>query len=99
MLKGEKAVMIRAFRKWADSDKMLLTDCYRKPSVAKQNAYYYCVRKMLEHNGRDIRIFSHNGFNFSVGFIGMYEGREAFFYITHSYDRVFPFVNTPDEYM
>lgn len=65
-----------------------LSDVYTTWSYAKDKAYRYCRELFAEYEGEDFRILGANVNTFSVGFIGKYEGKKAFFYITKSYDRV-----------
>lgn len=45
-----------------------LTEAYKRPSVAKQNAFYYCEKLCKRFNGWNLRITSVNCFTFSVVF-------------------------------
>lgn len=65
-----------------------LSDCYAKCSEAKEAAFDYCLQLFRDYNGRDLKITGYNTTTFSVAFYGEYNGRQAFFYITRSYDRV-----------
>lgn len=65
-----------------------LRECYKTYSYAKEKALNYCYDLMKKYNGYGGFIISYNIFNFTFGFIGEYEGKKAFFYITKDYDRV-----------
>ena len=65
-----------------------LSDVYTTWSGKKEKAYRYCRDLFAEYEGEEFRIIGANVNTFSVGFVGKYEGKKAFFYITKSYDRV-----------
>lgn len=73
---------------YLNSNKRRLSDCYAHNSVAKDRAYSYCLELKHKYMGDDLRIIGYNMNKFSVGFIGWYNDRIAFFYITSDYDRV-----------
>lgn len=62
LIKGKKAEYY--VNQWMHSDKRVLTDCYKRPSIAKQRAYLDCCDKMLEMGGFDDTILSHNSMTF-----------------------------------
>ena len=65
-----------------------LRDCYDRPSEAKEAAYDYCLDLCNRYNcSYNYTIMGYNTFSFSFGFAGEINGKEAFFYITKSYDR------------
>ena len=87
-MKHAKTETLRqAYRKYKISDNQCLADCYRSCSNEKQKAYEYCIRKEIEYCGYNGRIVGYNTFSFTFGFIGEINGKEAFFYITPTYDR------------
>ena len=93
MLVCNTKTMRNAYEMYKRSTKTYLHECYAKPSHAKQEAYNYCKRRWYQYNGvidsdTFIRILGYNCMQFSVGFIGTYNERPAFFYITRTYDRV-----------
>ena len=77
----------QAYRNYCRSYNYDLYDCYEQPSRAKREAMDYCARLMEENNGKALKIIGYNTMTFSVGFIGVIDGKEAFIYITKSYDR------------
>lgn len=64
-----------------------LNEVYSRYSQAKQAAYDYCMNLVREYYGYSPRIIGANTCTFSFGFIGVIDGKEAFFYITRDYDR------------
>lgn len=81
-----------AYRNYCRSGNYNLYDCYEQPSWAKREAMDYCTRLMEENNGKALKIIGYNTMTFSVGFLCVIEGKEAFVYITKSYDR-YIFIN------
>lgn len=59
-----------------------LYDIYGSYSRAKENDMLRCRHLMSIYKGTDLRILSWNTFMFTVGFYGVYDGKQAFFYIT-----------------
>lgn len=77
-----------AYRRYLDSDAITLYEVYSTFSSAKARAYDYCEDLMYEHNGRGLRIVSHNLMMFTVGFTFTDEnGDDCFCWITRDYDR------------
>lgn len=87
MVQCKRKFMYEKMREYKQSKLYNLYSCYNKVSDSKEIAYEYCLRLMDKYNGTDLRIIGYNTFVFSAGFIGEYEGRKAFFYITADYDR------------
>lgn len=67
-----------------------LNDCYKKPSVAKQRAYDYCVRLCNELNGKYFAIRGANCMTFSVHFIFKFDEKYYYCHITKSYNHCYP---------
>lgn len=44
-----------------------LTEAYKNPSISKQRAYAYCIKKMLEMGGFGLRIMGYSTCFFTVG--------------------------------
>jgi hypothetical protein len=60
---------------------------YAKPSIAKQNAWNYCVNLMDKYNGYGLRVISYNTFMFTAAFLFLDEnGVVNMMYITPNYD-------------
>lgn len=60
---------------------------YENPSVAKQNAWDYCVNLMDKYNGYGLRVVSYNTFMFTAAFLFLDEnGVVNMMYITPNYD-------------
>lgn len=84
-------VIKTAYEQYKKSHLYTLNDCYQNASYNKQRAYNYC--RELAHNhdsyivGEPLKIIGYNSQTFSVGFVGIINGKKAFFYITKSYDR------------
>lgn len=76
-----------AYRRFNDSATMYLYQCYDMPSMAKTNAFNYCMDLFNKYNGTKFRIIGYNTMQFSFGFIGSIGNDKAFFYITKDYDR------------
>ena len=77
-----------SMQKWEKSSYYSLYNCYSNYSVFKARAYNYCLDLMKKYEGENGKIISYNTMAFSFGFIGKYEGKKAFFYITKDYDKV-----------
>lgn len=93
MMKHTKTETMRqAYRKYNKSINRCLADCYSNWSTAKEEAYDHCIRKEIEYCGYNGRIIGYNSNIFTFGFIGEINGKEAFFYITPSYER-YIFIN------
>lgn len=71
-----------AYERYLQSTDTVLEDVYKKASIYKHRAYYYCERLMQEKKGNDLRIISHNGSVFSVGFKFTQNNIPMFAYIT-----------------
>lgn len=63
-----------------------LWDAYRNPSVAKENAYRYCLNLKDEKNGYDGTVCGASCHFFSYAFKYMEDGIEHLMYITHAND-------------
>ena len=88
MMKHSKTETLRrAYRAYKNSPYRCLPDCYRNCSAQKERAYENCIRKEIEYSGFNGRIIGFNSQIFSFGFIGEINEKEAFFYITPTYER------------
>lgn len=76
-----------AYEKYERSRLYTLDDCYSSYSAAKENAMDYCVNLFIDHDGAEMKIIGYNSMTFSVGFMGIVDGKSAFIYITKDYDR------------
>ena len=76
-----------AYENWERSRNYDLYDCYANPSANKIAAMRYCCNIFIDHDGADMKIIGYNTMTFSVGFMGIVDGRNAFIYITKDYDR------------
>ena len=83
----------KAYEQYKKSNCWELFHCYDNYSRAKENAMQYCKDLMQKYNGYGLYMIGSNSMTFSVGFIGKIpdnktgEIKEAFCYITKSYDR------------
>lgn len=85
----KKNKMMRSiYRRWDRMEYRNLYDCYGRPSPNKVKAYKDCIDLQTKYSGSGLKIIGYNCNTFSVGFVGKYFGRDAFFYITKDYDRV-----------
>lgn len=82
------STMLNAIKHHVKAYKTNLRECYSTWSNAKDNAFKHCRDLFLQYKGENFKIISHNVNEFSVGFVGVYEGQKAFFYITKSHNRV-----------
>ena len=82
------STMLNAIKAHTRAYKTNLRECYTTWSNAKDNAFKRCRDLYMQYKGMDFKIISHNLNEFSVGFVGEYEGQKAFFYITKSHTRV-----------
>lgn len=76
-----------AYQQYCRSNLYTLDDCYSSCSIAKRTAMEYCCRLFIEHDGAEMKIIGYNCMTFSVGFMGIVDGKNAFIYITKDYDR------------
>ncbi len=77
-----------AYVQYARSTATSLDHVYKSYSSRKMDAWHYCERLAKQYNAvTDLYIISHNSDFFSVGFEGMHEGRQAFFWITARNER------------
>ena len=76
-----------AYKRYLESYNYTLSDCYSNWSCYKENAFSYCENSRKKYEGRGGKIVSYCLTNFSYGFIGVINGKKAFFYITRDYDR------------
>lgn len=80
---SKSQVMRKAYDEYLRSEITSLNHCYKSYSYAKEQAMLRCHEINREFNGCGCYILGANSNFFSVGFVGFYEGRKAFFYITH----------------
>ena len=76
--------MENAYNNWCNSNDTELRHVYGRPSFRKEDAWDFCKMLCGEYNGSNLRIISHNGFQFTAGFIYEEEGEKKFMYITKS---------------
>lgn len=87
-LNGMKSAYVELMKTPSYALKKSLYDCYNKPSYNKAYAFSYCMNLFKRYQGKIYAITSYNIFTFTFTFVGIYEGKEAIFYITKSYDKV-----------
>ena len=70
-----------------------LSDAYKSYSYLKESAWDYCVQKMNEYNGMDLKVISRNTHFFTAGFVFHDEetGEQMFYYLTTNYDCIVPY--------
>ena len=56
-------------RSYNNAHIICLTEAYKNPSISKQRAYAYCIKKMLEMGGYGLRIMGYNTSFFTVGWL------------------------------
>ena len=76
-----------AYHRYLMSTDYDLQDVYTTCSLRKAYAYNYCIELMNKYDGHTLKIIGYNTTTFSAGFIGVVDGKDAFVYITKSYDR------------
>jgi hypothetical protein len=76
-----------AYNQYKRSHTTELWQCYDRFSYNKERAMEYCKKLVAKYNGYTGKIIGHNCMVFSFGFVGEYDNRPAFFYITRDYDR------------
>ena len=64
--------------------KTKLSECYGTFSNKKYDAWEHCRDMMSRLGGQDIRIISHNGYQFTVGFKFEEDGHKYLMYISKS---------------
>lgn len=80
-------VMRSAYEQFRNTTATNLCDVYEHWSAEKEEAYSYCKELCNKFDAFDYGIISANTYQFTFGFCGFLEGREAFFYITRKHDR------------
>ena len=89
MILCKKEKLNEYYKKYLNCYKFTLFDCYINPSYTKisifENIKMYLSNNFNCHN---FKILSYNSSMFTVGCLGVYNGKNAFFYITKDYDRV-----------
>lgn len=86
MEKARKSLMKLEYAVYKKATAKTLNDVYDSWSDKKHKAYQYCKELEEKYDGHDFRIIGASGWIFTVGFVGMYEEKEAFFYITPNHD-------------
>ena len=78
-----------AYRCYALSNAVTLSDVYTTASADKWRAFHECERLQTVVNGHDLRIIGANTFTFSVGFLFDHpqNKRKCFCYITPKHKR------------
>lgn len=66
-LKGEKAIYY--INRYDNTNWFDITQCYQRPSIAKQRAYQNCLIDMLSNKGYDMRVLSRNCNFFTCGYM------------------------------
>lgn len=80
--------MRQAYKEYARATATSLDDVYSSYSSAKMNAWIYCEKLAKQFSAvSSLYIIGHNSQTFSVAFEGKHNGKQAFFYITKTYDR------------
>ena len=82
------AYMLNVMNKYDRAYKTNLRECYATCSKDKVESFEKCKDLYWKYKGTDFRIISHNRYEFTVGFVGLYEGQKAFFYISKNHTRV-----------
>lgn len=89
MILCKKEKLVKYFKEYLLCENFNLFYCYHKPSYKKieifDNIKFNLKNKFKCYN---FKILSHNNNIFTVGCLGTYNGKDAFFYITKDYDRV-----------
>ena len=82
-------LMTGAYESYKRSTIDSIYKAYKKPSVLKTRAWYYCERLCDELNGRNLKVVGKNCNFFSAGFEypNPKTGVAMFMYITHTKDR------------
>lgn len=80
MTQVERKAIKKYLKKYEQSNKRTLFDCYKNPSAAKFRAMVDCRMFMDEIGGDDLRIISYNSSIFTVGF-----WKELKFYVITPY--------------
>ena len=81
---GSKKAVALAQNYW-NSYRRTLNDCYVRPSLAKENADFWCRERMVECGGYDYRICTYNTSMFTAGYRFKENGIEYLAYETPSY--------------
>ena len=81
-------------KRWERSDEYRLGDAYTDYSYKKEKAFEYCKKLCEKHNGRNLKIVSHNSFVFTAGFeyTDPETGVLMYMHITPSYDQAVQYI-------
>lgn len=83
---ANRRLALKNYDAYKRSTKYSLYDAYGSFSKAKAEAWQYCENLMKEYDGYGLKVISHNGYQFTAGFMFEYEGSTMFMYISRSYD-------------
>ena len=87
MVHCKSKIMAAAYNSYLKSSDRELWHVYGKYSEYKVAAMEYCKKLAADHCAPSVYIIGHNCNTFSVGFVGVKDEKETFFYITKDYDR------------
>ena len=84
---GSKKATSLAQNYWNSYDRAL-TDCYARPSIAKEKADFRCRHFMIVNGGYDYRICTYNSQIFTAGFRFKEKDVEYLCYMTPTYNYI-----------
>ena len=96
MTKARKSQAKQFYKNYYNSYCYDIFDAYDRPSYRKVNAFEYCKDLMHQYNGHGLKITGFNTCTFSAAFVGVVEGVKHLFYITPSYDYIYPLEDLED---
>lgn len=94
--KATKSQAKKFYRNFINSHCCDIFEAYARPSYRKIKAFKYCEDLEKQYNGHGLRITGYNTCTFSAAFIGVVEDKPHLFYITPSYDYIYPLEDLED---
>ena len=83
---ANRRLALRNYDAYQRSTSYELYDVYGTYSAAKAKAWDYCKSLMYQFNGYGLKVISHNGYQFTAGFMFEEDGKTMFMYISKSHD-------------
>ena len=83
---ANRRLALKNYDAYLKSNTYELYQAYGRCSSAKLKAWDYCKELMWDFHGHGLKIISHNGYQFTAGFMFEYEGKEMFMYISKTHD-------------
>ena len=83
---ANRRTALKHYDAYKRSTKYSLYDAYGRFSKEKAEAWQYCEDLMKEYDGYGLKVISHNGYQFTAGFMFEWDNVPMFMYISRSHD-------------